>query len=133
MKQSIVYVIAAAIVLAILISLHPQTTYSPKGILLPISAPAKAQVSADHVMLLPSWYQGTIKKMAYINLELHAERQSKYKQDQIINKAREMAAKFGANAILVQSLGYQPPSAQGAVLAMYEFHGIAVHAKGASL
>ncbi len=120
------YLVAIIIVAGLILSLKPTTALQPTGIVLPL-AQARVPLATDNVQLLqsmPTSYQG----LALINVELHSLKQSKKLVREIANYAKMLAAKQGANGLLVSAFGYEPPSASDpAPLAKYIFRGQAIY------
>jgi hypothetical protein len=131
MKYWITYIVAALIAYSVVAMFKPVVTFTPKGLTLPIHKMLKQKHLTASVHLYPAWYQSG-KKLAWVNVELHAVTQSKKAEKQIIDKARQMAGEYGANGLIIQALGFQPPGPNGAGLAMYVLHGVAIKTGAAS-
>ena len=125
MNQNVAYLLTAAIVLGLLFLAKPAIVYTPHGIALPITTEA-AKSSSKKVDVLPPWH-ATGKQLAWINVEFHQDQQSEKAAKQLADFGRELARNQGANALKVNVVGYQPPKAQGEMLAMYVLRGVAVH------
>lgn len=125
MNQNVAYLLTAAIVLGLLFLAKPAIVYTPHGIALPmIENTPKA--SSKQVDVLPPWH-ATGNQLAWINVEFHQDQQSEEGAKKLADFGRQLARSQGANGLKVNIVGYQPPSAQGEMLAMYILRGVAVH------
>ncbi len=120
------YGLAIIIVASLILALKPVHIIQPTGIVLPLTK-ARAPLSSESVQFLqtlPNSYQ----RLAFINVELHSPKQSNKLVKEIGNYAKLLAARQGANGLVVTEFGFEPPSVSNpAPLAMYVFHGEAIY------
>lgn len=125
MNQNVAYLLTAAIVLGLLFLAKPAIVYTPHGIALPMTT-ATPKIQSKQVDVLPPWH-ATGKPLAWVNVEYHQGQQSEQGAKKLADFGRELARSQGANALKINVVGFQPPSAQGEILAMYILRGVAVH------
>ena len=127
-KRSLVSVIVAAIVVLIVYLLVPATPILPCGIFLPINkalAPIPpTQVTFYNADSAPLAYQ----KIGYINVQFHTKSVTAEGEKQLEQYIRQLAAKVGANGVVINLFGHTLPGQVPTSQASYVFRGLAVYA-----
>lgn len=124
MQRRLVYVIVLIAVLALLFMIRPSHPYHVTGVALPMTKTVEQPISPDQVVLYNAMPNG-VKKIAWINVELHYEKASQANMDRVVAYTKALAAKHGANAVVVSRMVRSPPGP----LALYLLHGIAIKYK----
>jgi len=85
---------------AIILFLAPQSHYVPRGVLLPTQV-KRSPTSPDVVRALKVRPDG-VPVLGHINIEKHFAKNDTQAQQQIWALAKQMAAKAGANAVVIK-------------------------------
>lgn len=86
-------------------SLAPKPAYTPKAIVLPLSAPAAA-VSPKTVRVLSVMPLGAQRRLAHVNVSLHYDAAHREQAEiTALKKARNLAAGLGATGLAVTGMG----------------------------
>lgn len=124
-KRTTFALLAAVVVVVIVYFLIPAKVVSPTGVLLP-SGKTMAPISADNVNFMdtaPLVYQ-TVGK---INVMLHSLTATPQNQAAIVHYTKKLAAKAGANGIILTALGYISPDEDPILQGAYILQGKAIH------
>lgn len=103
----------------------PSVSFQAKGIVLPAKK-VRPATQADSIQMLSTLPVGAVR-LGTIRISRHAKTQTKQAEEEIVNNAKALAAKVGANAIVVKQFYRSRPSGLTAALAAYGFTGIAVY------
>lgn len=125
-KQWCLYGLAIILVVGLIFTFKPEVVIKPTGIVLPLAKPRTPHATQSVQLLTnpPANYQA----LALINIELHSLKPSKGQLGQIEKYAIALAAKQGANGLVVNAFGFEPPSANNPTpLAKYVFRGEAIY------
>ncbi|WP_267256762.1 hypothetical protein [Coxiella endosymbiont of Ornithodoros maritimus] len=126
-KSSIVAVLIGLMVLIAIYLMVPSHPAEPQGILLPTASP-QTPVPADQVSLYstitaPYVYQ----RLGNINLQFYSKKPTPEGEARIQKYVREMAARVGANGVIVSLFGHTMPDAVRGAMSSYVFRGVAIY------
>ena len=127
MKCSLVGVALASIAVIIIYFLVPSAPIAPRGVFLTI-APLKTPLVPNEVSFYsPVTTPYAYKKIGYINVQFYSKGATPEGEVQLQQYVREMAAKAGANGVIVMLFGHTIPGAVRVALSSYIFRGIAIY------
>lgn len=128
-KCSLVSVVLALLAVVIVYLLVPSTPITPQGIFLTV-APSNLktplipnEVSFYNSVTAPYVY----KKVGYINVQFYSKLATSGGEVKLQQYVREIAAKAGANGVIVMLFGHTIPGTVRAALSSYIFRGIAIY------
>lgn len=117
------------LVIIILFFFVPRQTFAPKGIVLP-TLKARSATSPANVQFYPS-YPASYQVLGHISIELHFKQRQKsaVAEAMILKKAKALAAKVGANGLVVPRNGFfhSTPAEIGSAQAKYYLQGVAIY------
>lgn len=126
-KRSITAVVIAFIVVVIIYFSVSPLSISPRGILLPTTSP-QTPISTDQV----SFYNTVTapyahEKLGYINVQYYSEMATPDGEAHLQQYVKQIAAKAGANGVIVTLYGHTMPGDVRKELSSYIFRGIAIY------
>ncbi|BBL37147.1 hypothetical protein [Coxiella burnetii] len=126
-KRSIVAVLIGLMVLVAIYLTVPSHPAEPQGILLP-TASSQAPVPADRVsfyntITAPYVYQ----RLGNINVQFYSKKSTPEGEARMQQYVREMAARIGANGVIVSLFGHTMPGAVRGAMSSYVFRGVAIY------
>ncbi|MCX7125858.1 MAG: hypothetical protein NTU49_09015 [Gammaproteobacteria bacterium] len=98
--RSIVCTFAGLLAVVCLVAMAPQYQFSPKGILLPAEHVRPAS-SPDDVQIYQQAPAGNYQTLGQVHAELSFHTLSTQTRDEILQKAKTLAASVGANGVIV--------------------------------
>ncbi len=101
-NRNIVYLVVALLVLVVVYVTEPAAPILPHGVFLPSSNQTYPAKSANQVNVFDAPPAGA-KIIGNVRVELHFSHQSKRSEAAVIEYARGLAAKAGANALIVKT------------------------------
>lgn len=128
MKCSLVGVVLASIAVVIVYLLVPSTPITPHGVFLTVT-PSKMPLVPNEVSFYsPVTAPYAYKKIGYINVQFYSKGATPDGEAQLQRCVREIAAKAGANGVIVMLFGHTIPGAVRVTLSSYIFRGTAIYA-----
>ncbi|QTS83946.1 hypothetical protein [Coxiella endosymbiont of Amblyomma nuttalli] len=126
-KCSLVGIELALVSVIIACLIVPSTPISPHGVFLPV-APSGTPLSACQVSFYnPATTPCMYKKLGYINVQFYSKEVSTSGEAQLQQYVREIAAKTGANGVIVTFFGHTISGAVRKALSSYIFIGTAIY------
>lgn len=128
-KCSLVGVALALVAVIIVYLLIPSTPpITPHGVFLPV-APSEMPLAPNKVSFYnPVTAPYAYKKLGYINVQFYSKEATPAGGAQLQQYVREIAAKAGANGVIVTLFGHTIPGAVREALSSYIFRGTAIYA-----
>lgn len=102
LNRNVVYLAIVIIVLAVMFITEPHTAIAPHGIFLPSTNKSYPAVSASNVQVYKSAQPGA-KIIGQIRVERHFDKLGNNTEAQVVNYARNLAAKSGATGLVVKT------------------------------
>ena len=125
-KRTVIAVLIAAAVLVIVYFLVPFVPYTPKGVLLPTGKSFPA-ISADQVSLFqPGAGPVTYQSVGHVNVQYHSTTETQQGYQTVAEFAKSLAAKAGANGIILTGIGHTMQKEVPASQASYVLRGTAI-------
>ena len=124
----LICIIAAVLVAAIIFLTIPRYASQPQGILLPTKISRKPTLP-EKVMNYPS-QPATAQVLGTIRIERHYIDNKTLAEKQIWMLANSLAAKAGANGIVLNSFGYTKPGSMPDDQMKFQFSGTAIYVRG---
>ena len=125
-KRSAIGVIVAAAVVVVVYFLVPFVPYTPKGILLPTGKSFPA-IPADQVAIFqPSGGPVTYQSVGHINVQYHSVIETPQGYQTLAEFSKSLAAKAGANGIILNGVGHTVEKEVPASQASYILRGTAI-------
>ena len=125
-KRSAIGVIVAAVVVVIVYFLVPFVPYAPKGIVLPTGKSFPA-IPADQVAVFqPGAGPVTYQSVGRINVQYHSVTETPQGYQTLAEFAKSLAAKAGANGIILTGIGHTVEKEVPASQASYILRGMAI-------
>lgn len=119
-------VIGILVILLVIASL-PKYDYKPQGLLLPAKIAQKTPLTPDQVSLYPAAPIGA-KVLGMIQIERHFSLDNtQAAQDEIINKAKELAASAGANGVYIRFIAHSTPNVTPSAQSIYKIWAYAIY------
>lgn len=131
-RTGISVIIALIIVMALSYTL-PKMQYEPRGILLPIKLSAPIDPSLVKFFdVLPQKYKavGAIHIVRHFSPDSPSD--SQIAEQKVLEKAKELAARGGANAVVIHYFAHSDPTVQPDTLAIYSLNAEAISVEGGS-
>jgi len=124
-KQNAAYLAAAAIAFLIIYFISPAQDYTPHGIILPTVKTPLTPGTAPVQVFQNAPY--TSRQIADINLEMHSLKPNEAQENIMLDTAKEMAQKAGADGLVINIFAYEGTSSDNpSVLAKYILQAKAV-------
>lgn len=130
-SKNLICLLIIIAVITVLYLLAPKTIYAPKGILLPAKnqQPVTLPTNIDHMRIYASnALLFNYETVGTINVMLHSTETnpSEINEDKIVQYALNLAANYGANAIIIKQLYYVSPKMINKNLAAYQLKATAI-------
>jgi len=104
----------------------PTQDFQPTGLVLPAKVTRPATSPSD-ITLLPV-QPAAAKELGLVRVEMHYDpKTAQQSQKAIIAYAKQLAAKVGANGLVVKLFGHSMPGSVPAAQAAFELMGVAVY------
>ena len=127
MKCSLVSVALASVAVIVVCLLVPSSPITPHGVFL-TAAPSKTLMIPSEVSFYsPVTVPYTYEKIGYINVQFYSKWATPKGEAELQQYVREIAAKAGANGVIVMLFGHTIPGTVRAALSSYIFRGTAIY------
>ena len=125
---------ALVVVITVLYLLVPATPIiTPQGVFLPVAL-LKTPLAINEVSFYnPVTVPYAYKKLGYINVQFYSKEATPEGEAQLQQYVGKIAAKAGANGVIVTLFGHTIPGAVRGTLSSYIFRGTAIHATPSSV
>lgn len=127
MKCSLISVALASIAVIIVYFLVPSFPITPRGVFLTVAPSKTPLVSSEVSFYNPVTAPCAYKKIGYINVQFYSKGITPEGEAQLQQYVREIAAKAGANGVIVMLFGHTIPGAVRVALSSYVFRGTAIY------
>ncbi|MFW0072603.1 MAG: hypothetical protein AB8Z23_01370 [Coxiella-like endosymbiont] len=127
MKRSLVSVALASVAIVIVYLLVPSFPIIPRGVFLTVAPSKMSFVPSEVNFYNPVTAPCAYKKIGYINVQFYSKGATPEGEAQLQQYVREIAAKAGANGVIVMLFGHTIPGAVRVALSSYVFRGTAIY------